>query len=101
MARSRKKTPISGVTCSTSNKEFKQQEHRRERRIVHQKLLMEHYEDLPHIKQFGNEWASPRDGKMWFGDLKDRVQAQWCLPGCFTADDQHEWAEYYKELMRK
>jgi len=70
MSRSRRHTPISAITCCESNKPFKQQEHRRERCTVKTMLHMG-YEDwqLPHPKKYGNEWASPRDGKTYFGDM--------------------------------
>ena len=70
MARSRRHVPISAVTCCESNKPFKKQEHGRERSKVKMMLHMG-FEDyaLPHPKHYGNEWASPRDGKEYFGDL--------------------------------
>jgi hypothetical protein len=66
MSRSRRKTPISGITIASSNKEFKVAEHRRERALV-RRALAAGTEDLLHHKMTGNEWASPRDGKRWFG----------------------------------
>ena len=96
MARSRKRTPISGVTCSESNKKFKQQEHRRERRAVRQgllKCLEDEY--LPHPKHYGNEWSSPRDGKMWFGDLNTYTYRS------FLGFNIEIDKEYYSRLLRK
>lgn len=49
-----------------SQKKFKKQEHKRERRAVNQS---ENKEISP--KKFGNEWDSPRDGKTWFGRCKN------------------------------
>lgn len=69
MSRSFKKVPIMGVggTC-TAQKKFKQKEHRKERRAVNQAVDLE---NIPHPKEFGNEWASPRDGKLYFGNCKE------------------------------
>lgn len=73
----------------TSNKEFKQQEHQRERCLVNTTLKSEREPVINH-KKFGNEWASPRDGKMWFGNCKYRI------PG-----DRIDWPSEYKKWMRK
>ncbi len=67
MGKSYRHTPIHGVTTASSNKTFKKHEHRRERREVHIQLFTGNYDDLPHPKQYGNEWASPRDGKVYWG----------------------------------
>lgn len=70
MSRSYKKMPIMGITGgSTAQKKFKQQEHRKERRAVKQS---NDFELLPSPKQFGNEWASPRDGKQWLKNSPER-----------------------------
>ena len=70
MARSRRHTPIIGLTGNRSpgQKLFKKQEHSRERSAIKQKLKQGEYENLPSPKQFGNEWDSPRDGKTYFGN---------------------------------
>ena len=84
MSRSRKKTPISGMAGGASNKEFKKKEHRRERRQVNVMLLKGKLV-VPNRQKYGNEWASPRDGKMYFGNLKYDYY-------CY---------KYYKRGMRK
>lgn len=78
MSKSKRKTPIGGMACcgSDAQKKFRSQENRAQRRFVRvclqidplegQKLLT-HY----HPKQYGNEWASPRDGKQYWGDADD------------------------------
>jgi hypothetical protein len=67
MSRSRKKHPITGITTSETEKEFKQQEHRRERAAVRDALQTEK-ELLPHPKEFGNRWSGPKDGRFdWTG----------------------------------
>lgn len=73
MSRSYRKTPIVGASCSRSNKRFKQYEHRAERKKIKQ-LLALGIENLPHPKEYGNEWDSPRDGKNWFGDLDHELE---------------------------
>lgn len=103
MSRSRRHTPITGITCSSSNKKFKVCEHGRERARVTANLrphLAEDRYDLltyedPYI---GNEWASPRDGKQWIGELKTQYPNQFWIYGCrykFNAPEE------YQRLMRK
>lgn len=65
MSRSYKKNPAGGIASSCGQKHFKQSEHRAERKKVNQ-LLKKGKELLPHPKEYGNEWASPRDGKQWW-----------------------------------
>lgn len=89
MSRSRRKTPIMGITGNNSTqKKFKQKEHKRERKLVNQKDLL--IEECPNPKEFGNEWASPRDGKAWFGNCK-----------YLKADKYINWPLEYKKWMRK
>lgn len=83
MSRSKRKTPIGGMTTSTAQKKFKEQEHRAERSKVRQDLK-QNKEILPHPKEYGNEWASPRDGKQWFGEpsyfyLARKSITEWCI----------------------
>ncbi|MBB6470251.1 hypothetical protein IHE39_06355 [Aminobacter carboxidus] len=66
MSRSRRKTPIVGMTTAESDKPFKQAEHRRERRAV--KAVVKAGEEPPAPKEFGNPWAGEKDGKQWLGD---------------------------------
>jgi hypothetical protein len=91
MSRSYKKTPKGSNCSSLGQKHFKECEHRAERKSINDRLKnfienqidlesdfkkiynenkwMLYEEYLPHSKEYGNEWASPRDGKHWFGDL--------------------------------
>lgn len=62
MSRSRKKHPITGITTAETEKEFKRQEHQRERSRVRDALKTEK-EILPDPKQFGDPWDGPKDGK--------------------------------------
>lgn len=65
MSRSRRKTPISGVTTARSDKLFKRVEHRRERRAVRHVLDVT-VDDvgIPGRKLFGDPWNSQKDGKL-------------------------------------
>lgn len=66
MSRSRRKTPIVGITTAESDKAFKEAEHRRERRAV--KATVNTGDEPPAPKAFGNPWAGEKDGKQWLGD---------------------------------
>ena len=65
MSRSRKKHPITGMTTAETEKEFKQQEHQRERANIRTALANfdADAEPLPHPKEFGDPWNGPKDGK--------------------------------------
>lgn len=52
MSRSRRKTPIIGMTTAESDKPFKQAEHRRERRAV--KAVVKAGEEPPATRESGN-----------------------------------------------
>jgi hypothetical protein len=73
MSRSRKKHPITGITCAETEKEFKQQEHQRERSHVRDALKSDK-DVLPHPKQFGNPWAGPKDGKQVWTDNQRKAK---------------------------
>jgi hypothetical protein len=74
MSRSYRKTPIIGMTtCSSkpsAQKKFRTQENQAKRKKIKQ-LLHQGQELLPHEKEYGNEWASPRDGKQYLTDDKE------------------------------
>lgn len=68
MSRSKRKTPRIG-NCSTQGQHvFKKVESRASRRCVKKLVNIGEYDNLPHDKEFGNEWVSPRDGKHWLSD---------------------------------
>ncbi len=71
MSRSRKKTPITGITTADSDKPFKEAEHRRERRAV--RTAIKAGEPIPDQREFGNPWTSEKDGKKWRTDRESRV----------------------------
>jgi len=65
MSRSRKKSPFIGVTTARSDKPFKVDEHRRERRSV-RTLLASGFPDYDrrfHSKVYGDPWRAPKDGR--------------------------------------
>lgn len=66
MSRSRKKTPIGGITTAQTDKPFKRREHSRERAAVRDALVAGR--DAPHPKTFGNPWSSDKDGKKYWDD---------------------------------
>lgn len=69
MSRSRRKTPICGITTSPSDKLYKKQEHQRERSSVKAKLKHTVDSDaLPDKKQFGDPWGGQKDGKQYLPD---------------------------------
>lgn len=71
MARSRRKTPITGITTADSDKSFKQAEHRRERRAV--KALLDAGVEPPPAKSFGDPWRGEKDGKMWLDEPSPKL----------------------------
>jgi hypothetical protein len=73
MSRSRKKHPITGMTTAETEKEFKQQEHQRERSRVRDALKTEK-EVIPHPKEFGNPWAGPKDGKTIWSENQEKAK---------------------------
>lgn len=64
MSRSRRKTPIFGITTAESDKWFKSHENRRQRRVV--KIEVEMGVSPTAAKAFGNPWSSTKDGKRWW-----------------------------------
>lgn len=83
MTRSYRKSKISSNGSTVGQKLFRNKENRASRRLTHQTLaeigvqtinapeeLVEGLEGkLPIPKDFGNEWASPRDGKHYWDDM--------------------------------
>jgi hypothetical protein len=65
MSRSRRKTPIRGITTAASDKSSKVASHRRIRRSVRQ-MALENNTLLPIERQLTNSWSFNKDGKKWF-----------------------------------
>ena len=78
VSRSRRHTPITGITKARSEKDFKRQTHqsfRTKQRVILKKVLdSEDHEVL--LPQRNNEvenlWSGPKDGKSSFGGLKKK-----------------------------
>ena len=70
MSRSFRKTPILLVARSSSDKPFKEREHRRERHAV--KIALETGGEVPHRRAYGDPWDSDKDGKLFLDDPSPR-----------------------------
>ena len=67
MSRSRKKTPVSGVTTATTEKDEKREANRRLRREVRQRLAAgSDATELPGLREVSNVWSMSKDGKAPF-----------------------------------
>lgn len=69
MSRSRKKTPITGMTTAETDKAWKQAASRKVRRTVRQRLLETGDGDVVPSKRYEvvNPASSEKDGKQWLG----------------------------------
>ena len=73
LTRSRKKTPIAGITRAESEKDDKARAHRQER--AHVRRLIESDPDaIPDPKAFGDPWSAAKDGKHYFGDHAPKLR---------------------------
>ena len=72
MSRSKRKTPICGVTTASSEKEDKTLSHRKTRARVAQELLKDPEEATPplHDRDVTNPWSMAKDGKQKFDPKK-------------------------------
>ena len=68
MARSKRKTPIGGMSPARSDKPFKVDEHRAERRTVRAVLAetLDPDAKVLHSQQYGDPAHGPKDGKTYF-----------------------------------
>lgn len=74
MSRSRKTNPISGFTLSDSEKEDKREYNRNLRHK--NKIKLKNIDDpeeliLSEIEDVSDPWNMAKDGKYWFGNLKE------------------------------
>lgn len=69
MSRSRRNTPITGVTCARTDHPWKKAAARKLRRAVRQSLKTTLDGDRFAGKRWDlvNPWSSEKDGKHWFG----------------------------------
>lgn len=99
MSRSKKHTPFTSIASGSGQKKFRSQENRAKRRLTKTRLLQERYDEMPQEKAYGNEWASPRDGKTWFGYIK--ASKPW-YTGVLDYDDPRDpffddWQKYLRK----
>lgn len=67
MSRSRRKTPIHGMTTATSEAYDKARWHRAFRRAENQRLTTQPETEPHHFREFYNPWTMQKDGKHWWG----------------------------------
>ncbi len=65
MSRSRRKTPVIGVTTAPSDKPFNVDEHRAERHAVRATIMysLDGDDRALHSRVYGDPWKAPKDGK--------------------------------------
>lgn len=63
MTRSRRRAPFLPVTTASSDKGFKQAEHRRERAALRSAFAAG--DDPPAARLFGDPWNGEKDGKLY------------------------------------
>ncbi len=74
MSRSRKRTPVCGMTGASSEKQDKRLYNRRYRRVCKQALHVNPAcELLPHLRAYSNRWAMAKDGRARF-DPRERPE---------------------------
>jgi len=99
MARSFKRSPVSGWTTSPSEKDDKRQWHRAYRRAVHQALHTG--APIPHHYEYSDPWCMGKDGKShWY----DRVSDHSAIPERLRyhyPEHVTTWAELSRWMMRK
>ncbi len=67
MSRSRKRTPIHGITMARSEKPDKRRYNRRFRHVCKQVLHVDPAREvLPHLREYSNPWSMDKDGKVRF-----------------------------------
>lgn len=80
MSRSFKHTPICGNACCRSEKKDKRFANRAERRTVNNLLITCTDFDflvLPIKREISDVWSFGKDGRHWFGDLRDKPPTRW------------------------
>ncbi len=71
MSRSRRKTPITGVTTAVTEKENKRDANRKLRRLNKIKIHKKDY-DLFRLREISNVWAFDKDGKHYVKEPSKR-----------------------------
>ncbi|MFO0452608.1 MAG: hypothetical protein ACK52I_28805 [Pseudomonadota bacterium] len=73
MTRSRRKHPAGGLTSAPSDKADKVRAHRRERRVVRERIHAEKEEArMPHRRELSDPWTYAKDGKRYDRGCTDR-----------------------------
>ena len=70
MARSRRHTPIAGITTAISEKQDKRVANRNHRSATRRAIKRDGNPDatvLPILREVSDEWAMAKDGRFWFG----------------------------------
>lgn len=112
MSRSYKHTPINSWAGCHSALAWRTQENRKYRAYSKNEMRHDRWEIQDYCGKFGNEWDSPRDGKMWWNDGKgqDCVQTVYChnykygikIHGCDIKNNDHYRCNIaYMKQMRK
>ena len=66
MSRSRRKTPVRGITTAESEKQDKRIANRKLRRRVRSVLRRDAEAPLPHLREVSDPWMMDKDGKAPF-----------------------------------
>jgi len=77
MSRSYKKRNICWLACH-SEKEYKQQYHRRYRRVFNMLLHNGEEENFPHRNKYYDDWCGPSDGKFHMDDtwIREHLESE-------------------------
>lgn len=74
MSRSYRRTPIFGMTTAPSERQYKADEHQRERHHVRQRLRVaaDDADHQLHRRAFGNRSGGPKDGRDYWSGAKPK-----------------------------
>lgn len=74
MSRSKRKSPITGITTASSERFDKSKWHRRFRRAENQRIESSPESEPHHIRQFADPWSMAKDGKRYWRDRPDLMR---------------------------
>lgn len=98
MSRSYRHTPIGGITCCRSEKWWKQKWHRVFRRTAKTLINQDREPPLYPEDVGGNLWSGPKDGKSWFGYMRNHVDHMYYYR---PRKECQTWPYLYRRMMRK
>lgn len=75
MSRSRRKTPMCGITTAASERFDKQTWHRAFRKAERQRLTVSPLSEPHHFREFSDDWTMNKDGKCYWGE--EHRSARW------------------------